>query len=218
MAVGDAPVALPNIMLTRPAHDAGGALDAATSLILPSGDLLSLEHQLKALSAARVGPQDCLGLWLGRHQPPSQAFLSALGESALGWVTNFPCASQFGDGFGQQLSEVGTGFSQEVAALTAFRAQGKRVMLTMTPSPQPLRPMRCDAVLLVIRSAEDLKELFDGFLDRLRRALPPDVPVVVHGGPDGHLPRAPATQGFDGILSLPSSTRGVSSDYKVSSG
>ena len=218
--------ALPKFMLTRKAFDAGGALDVATSLILPSGDVASPMEQVTALSGGLAGPDDCLGLWLGRHHPPSPDVLAALGASSLGWVTNFPCASAFGDAFGDQLSEVGTGRAQEVAALSACRAQGKRVMLSTTPGPGALPDLALDAVLLLIRSAEDLKSVAEGFLEQLRKAHGPDVPILVHGGPDGHLPRAPQEQGIAAIMHLPSSrsssspssSHGVSSGYRASSG
>lgn len=209
---------LPNAMITHKAFDAGGALDIATSLILPSGDVVSILAKVNALAKRSDQGNNCLGVWLGRYHPPSNDLLAALKDSDLGWVTNFPCCTMFGDAFGQQLSEVGTGAREEIAALSAFRDQGKRVMLTRTPGDADLPEIEVDALLLVIRSAEDLKAVTDGFVETLRAKFGKGVPIVVHGGSDGHLPRATQAHGLAAVLHLPSSVHGVSSDYKASSG
>lgn len=194
---------LPSALVTRRAFDAEGALDAATALILPSGGIRFLPEEITALAPARPQPGVCLGLWLGVHHLPGRDVLSALAASGLGWVSNFPAASMFGDGFGQQLAEVGMGAAEECAALAQISGHGLKVVRTLTPSQDPALAVGADAVLVVLRSADDLKLVAEGFAEELRAAAGPRTPFLIHGGRDGHLPHAPEALGFSGVMAQP---------------
>lgn len=197
-------VSLPNGVLTRTAFDAGGALDAATALLLPSGSVEPPSEQLQAINGVDPGDDTCLGLWLATPHPLGQDVLAKFKETSLGWVTNFPSCEMFGATFARQLSEVGTGTPQEWAALAAIQDQGKRIMLTVTTGDVNLPNLAVDAVLLVIQSAEDLKALSHGFVGALHDAFGKETPIVLHGGANGHLPRDPSAIGVTAVLNLPS--------------
>lgn len=198
--IGARTVALPRAVITRRPFDAGGKLDLATALLLPS-DGVTCHEPPRDIAAAEHALEDlCLGLWLGTcfPNPPVHGL-------KIGWVSNFPATTMYANAFTASLNEVNLGASREADRLAEFKAAGYKIMLTIN-SVQDLESdivRQADAVLVILRSAFDLEHLRQGSLDRLQRMVRSDTGIALHGGSERHLPNAPGGLGVDGLLHMP---------------
>ncbi|MEO0484959.1 MAG: hypothetical protein AAF092_03485 [Pseudomonadota bacterium] len=199
--ITDRDAALPHCVVTRRPFDAGGRLDLATALLLPSAGVEAQDLPANALPAGPMAQDACLGLWMG------SCFPIRAGDAAarVGWVSNFPPTTMYQDEFSDSLDEVQLGARQEYAQLARLKAQGCNVLLAINPVQTVTEAALsgADALLIVLRSAFDIQKLSDGGLAQVRAALGPTRPIVIHGGAESHLPRAPAELGVDAILHLP---------------
>ncbi|MEO0636150.1 MAG: hypothetical protein AAFY73_05825 [Pseudomonadota bacterium] len=130
---------------------------------------------------------------------------SARPEQLTGWITNFPTGAMFDDSFADSLAEVGLGASREYQRLAEFHKAGFKVMATMDvgQSLSLLDGLQLDAALFVIRSAQDVQRVRDGHLEEARDALGATTPIILHGGPERHLPNNPAALGVSALLEMP---------------
>jgi predicted TIM-barrel enzyme len=130
---------------------------------------------------------------------------SATPGNTTEWITNFPPMGMYEQTFSDSLNEVGLGAAREHKHLKALQELGFRVMLALHAGQnlETASDLPADAALLVIRSDGDLKKIRDGYLDVVRNVLGADIPLVMHGGPERHLPNNPQALGADAVLDMP---------------
>ncbi|MGR3491556.1 MAG: hypothetical protein ACU0DW_05810 [Shimia sp.] len=197
--IGTPTTRVPKRLFTRAPFDADGALDSLTALLLPGDDIPS---PVGDWSLPLLG-DDCLGLWMGTSFPfPS---LRASKNTSSFWICNFPATGLYDHTFTQSLSEVGLGPEQEGRNLSTFKTARHSILLTITPEQTlaDLATVSPDAVLIVLSSSTDIERIRAGFLDEVRKAFGSETPLVLHGGPENHLPRSPSGLGIDALLHTP---------------
>jgi len=202
--IGEVSADLPDRLITRKPFDAGGALDPATALLLPSDGVDIDAFPIFGPAGGENANRICIGVWMGTGFP----LLSKVSEMPDGitWVSNFPASAMYDDAFTKGLAEVGLGPRRERTHLAALKSRGHRVLLTVAAGQEfdGCAGLEVDAALVVLRSALDLERLNGGYLAQLREVTGRNIPVVLHGGLENHLPDAPATFGVAAILDLPS--------------
>ncbi|MEO0497950.1 MAG: hypothetical protein AAF141_11390 [Pseudomonadota bacterium] len=202
--IGNAPVELPTQLITRRPFDADGRLDPATALLLPSAGVKTQMDPCEIDLPDADRADTCLGLWMGTGFPVLPK--TATSTNMVGWVSNFPTGGMFEERFGESLAEVGLGATREHALLQGLQSRGFKVLVALHAGQklETIKPLNACAALIVIRSDSDLKKIHEGYLGAVRSTLGETTALVLHGGPERHLPNTPQTLGVDGLLDMPS--------------
>jgi hypothetical protein len=107
-------------------------LPPEVALLLPNQD--GVRSLIAGLDGAATETDEPLGLGLFLADPffVAERNVESLKQAGVIWVTNLPTVAQHDDSFAQQLSEVRFDLARELERLSAFKAAGFRIAVTVT--------------------------------------------------------------------------------------